>query len=77
MSYWKLLLSYFSIFQQIIGIPMGPKPVLFFANLFLFYNKCNIQRILRKKMLYQPKVLLGVICDLISIKNQNIEKNVF
>ena len=56
---------------------MGPKPVLFFANLFLFYNKCNIQRILRKKMLYQPKVLLGVICDLISIKNQNIEKNVF
>ena len=56
---------------------MGPKPVLFFANLLLFYNKCNIQRILRKKMLYQPKVLLGVICDLISIKNQNIEKNVF
>ena len=39
---------------------MGPDPVLFFANLFLFYNKCNIQRILRNKMLYQPKVLLWV-----------------
>ena len=29
------------IFGQVLGIPMEPDPVLFFANLFLFFYECR------------------------------------
>ena len=67
------------VFQQIIGIPMGSDPAPFFANLFLFFYEWQYINNLKKENVIAARKFcytFRFIDDLITINNENFEKNI-